>query len=190
MRFEEPPIDTSSMIAFLEGADGPDTAIVDAVLHDHTAVLAPVVLAELLSLPGLDRRVAEAVLDLPMLPLRPGYWERVGRLRAKVLAAGLRARLVDALIAQCCADASIPLVTRDADFRHFRKPARLEEPIAQIGPPQGEAQQWHERLAREGGLRLGTQAFGELAIMKLTKRVDVQASLQAVREDPSEVRGR
>jgi len=65
-----------------------------------------------------------------------------------------------------------------------------DEPIAQIGPPQGEAQQWHERLAREGGLRLGTQAFGELAIMKLTKRVDVQASLQAVREDPSEVRGR
>lgn len=118
-------IDTSSMIAFLEGADAPDTAIVDAALQDQTAVLAPVVVAELLSQPGLDRRVAEAVLDLPMLSIRAGYWERVGRLRAKVLAAGLRARLADALIAQCCADASVPLVTRDADFRHFKKAAGL-----------------------------------------------------------------
>jgi antitoxin (DNA-binding transcriptional repressor) of toxin-antitoxin stability system len=65
-----------------------------------------------------------------------------------------------------------------------------DEPIAQIGPPHGEAGAWHERLAREGGLRLGTQAFRQLAITKLDRHIDIQATLQEVREDPSEVRRR
>lgn len=65
-----------------------------------------------------------------------------------------------------------------------------DEPIAQLGPPQAEAQSWRDRLAREGRLRLGTQKWGDLTISKLDRRVDVQASLRAVREDPSEIRRR
>jgi len=65
-----------------------------------------------------------------------------------------------------------------------------EEPIAQLGPPQGEALSWRDRLAREGRLRLGTQDWAKLRLSKLDRRVDIQASLRAVREDPSEVRRR
>ncbi len=65
-----------------------------------------------------------------------------------------------------------------------------DEPIAQLGPPQGEAVSWRDRLAREGRLRLGTQDWAKLRVSKLDRRVDIQASLRAVREDPSEVRRR
>jgi len=64
------------------------------------------------------------------------------------------------------------------------------EPIAQIGPPQVEAVSWRERMARQGRLRLGTQKWAALKISKLDRVVDIQASLRAVREDPSEVRRR
>jgi len=65
-----------------------------------------------------------------------------------------------------------------------------DEPVAQLGPLQAEALSWRDRLARQGRLRLGTQRWGDLEISKLERRVDIQASLRAVREDPSEVRGR
>jgi antitoxin (DNA-binding transcriptional repressor) of toxin-antitoxin stability system len=64
------------------------------------------------------------------------------------------------------------------------------DPIAQLGPLDAEPLPWRERLAREGRLRIGTQAWGELRISTLDRPVDIQASLQAVREDPSEVRRR
>jgi antitoxin (DNA-binding transcriptional repressor) of toxin-antitoxin stability system len=63
-----------------------------------------------------------------------------------------------------------------------------DEPIAQLGPPEAEAISWRERLAGQGRLRLGTQDWRSLEIVKLDRRVDIQASLDAVREDPSEVR--
>lgn len=62
-----------------------------------------------------------------------------------------------------------------------------DEPMAQLGPPQAPAVSWRERMARQGRLRLGTQAWSKLAISKLDRAVDIQASLRAVREDPSEV---
>ncbi len=65
-----------------------------------------------------------------------------------------------------------------------------DEPIAQLGPPQAEAPSWRERLAREGRLRLGTQDWRKLEISRLDRGVDIQGSLRAVREDPSEVRRR
>ncbi|MGQ0639529.1 MAG: type II toxin-antitoxin system Phd/YefM family antitoxin [Gemmatimonadaceae bacterium] len=65
-----------------------------------------------------------------------------------------------------------------------------DEPIAEIGPPRPAAQSWPERLAREGRLRLGSQRWGELAISQADRRVDIQASVRAVREDPHEVRRR
>ena len=65
-----------------------------------------------------------------------------------------------------------------------------DEPLAQLGPPQAEARSWRDRLAREGRLRVGTQDWGALKISKLGRRIDIQASLRAVREDPGEVRRR
>lgn len=65
-----------------------------------------------------------------------------------------------------------------------------DEPIAQFGPPDPELLPWRERLAQDGRLRLGTQKWGTLAVSRLDRTVDIQASLRAVREDPSEVRRR
>ena len=65
-----------------------------------------------------------------------------------------------------------------------------DEPVAQLGPPQAEALSWRDRLTSEGRLRPGTQDWGDLEISKLERPVDIQASLRAVREEPSEVRRR
>jgi antitoxin (DNA-binding transcriptional repressor) of toxin-antitoxin stability system len=65
-----------------------------------------------------------------------------------------------------------------------------DEPIAELGPVTTAAASWRDRLARAGRLRLGTQQWAALKISSLDRRVDIQASLRAVREDPSEVRRR
>jgi predicted nucleic acid-binding protein len=117
--------DTSSWIAFLEGSSGDDVQLLDRALGDRQVVMVPVVLTELLSDAGLPSHVAKTILDLPLLEIASGYWKRAGALRAKVLATGRKARLGDALIAQSCIDQSIPLITRDRDFRAFAVAAKL-----------------------------------------------------------------
>jgi predicted nucleic acid-binding protein len=47
-------------------------------------------------------------------------------LRASAIRAGRRAKVGDTLIAQCCLDNEIPLVTRDRDFRLFAKVGGLQ----------------------------------------------------------------
>ena len=117
--------DTSSMVAFLEGDGGDDADLVQSALEQQQLALPPVVLTELLSDPGLPRHVRGLLAALPILDLEPGYWERAGLLRASVLKQRRKARVADALIAQSCLDQSVPLVTRDKDFRHFAKAAGL-----------------------------------------------------------------
>lgn len=112
-------IDTSSWVAYLGGVPGPDVGLIDRALADRQACLPPVVLSELLSARALPERLQTLFLDLPLLPLLDGYWERTGRLRARVLARRRKARLADTLIAQSCLDHQVPLVSRDADFRTF-----------------------------------------------------------------------
>ena len=65
-----------------------------------------------------------------------------------------------------------------------------DEPVAEIGPPQSAPTSWRDRLVRAGRLRTGTQEWSRLKVSVLNRRVDIQASLRAVREDPSEVRRR
>jgi antitoxin (DNA-binding transcriptional repressor) of toxin-antitoxin stability system len=65
-----------------------------------------------------------------------------------------------------------------------------DEPIAQLGPPATATESWPERLAADGRLQLGSQDWDRLRISKPRGRADIQASLRAVREDPSEVRRR
>lgn len=113
-------LDTSSLIAFLEGAGGGgDVDLVEHSLTDRQACLPPVVLTEILSDPKLPKQVAELLLQIPRLEVLDGYWERAGSLRARVLRLRRRARLADTLIAQSCIDHDVCLVTRDSDFRHF-----------------------------------------------------------------------
>lgn len=114
-------LDTSSVIAYLSGEEGRDVEQVGDALEQKRALLPPAVLAELLSDPKLPKPVAALLQDIPRLEIHEGYWERVGRLRAALLAKKRRAPLADALIAQSCLDHNVPLITRDQDFRPFAR---------------------------------------------------------------------
>ena len=118
--------DTSTWIAFLEGERGEDTQLLDRALEDRQVLMVPVVLTELLSDPKLPSSVADTLSDVPMVDIEPGYWQRAGALRARVLSKRRKARLGDALIAQSCVDRGIPVLTRDWDFRSFVDAAGLD----------------------------------------------------------------
>jgi predicted nucleic acid-binding protein len=118
--------DTSTWIAFLQGARGRDVELLDQALEDRHLLMPPVVLTELLNDPKLPSSVAEILSEVPLLEIEPGYWARAGALRAKVLAKRRKARLGDALIAQSCIEAGTALLTRDQDFRAFAEAAELD----------------------------------------------------------------
>ena len=119
-------VDTSTWIAFLQGEGGEDAQLLDRALEDRQVLMAPVVLTEVLSDPKLPSEVAHTLLQLPLIEIRSGYWQRAGALRAQVLAKRRKARLGDALIAQSCIDRGISLLTRDRDFRAFAEAAGLD----------------------------------------------------------------
>lgn len=118
-------IDTSSFIAYLSGEKGSDVDAVELALEQKQVVLPPAVLTELLSDPKLPKSVSNLFRGIPLLPIEEGYWERVGYLRAQIIARGHKARLADAFIAQSCLDHHVSLITRDRDFRHFVSVAGL-----------------------------------------------------------------
>jgi predicted nucleic acid-binding protein len=117
--------DTSAWIAFLEGAKGPDVELLDRALRERQVVMPPIVLTELLSDPQLPASVAKTLSDVPMIEIEAGFWQRAGALRAKILSKRRKARLGDALIAQCCTDRGVPLLTRDRDFQAFAEATGL-----------------------------------------------------------------
>ncbi|MFQ5740800.1 MAG: type II toxin-antitoxin system VapC family toxin [Acidobacteriota bacterium] len=119
-------LDSSSIIAFLEGESGGDVEVVEWAFEHSQALLPPVVLCELLSDPKPSEDLRLLFKSLPLLGISSGYWERTGRLRARVLSRGRCARLADSLIAQSCIDHSVALVTRDQDFRNFAAEGRLD----------------------------------------------------------------
>lgn len=126
--------DTSTWIAFLQGENARDTQMLDRALEDRQVLMAPVVLAELLSDPKMPPEVARTLSQLPLIEIESGYWQRAGALRAQALAKRRKARLGDALIAQSCIDRGIPLLTRDRDFRAFAEAENLD---LAIGFPAG-----------------------------------------------------
>ncbi len=119
-------VDTSSLIAYLEGESGADVEAVDAALEHGQAALPPVVLTELLSDPKLPRPLGKLLTTLPLVELTDGYWVRAGRLRSAVIAKKRRARIADSLIAQTCIDHDLMLVTRDTDFRYYARISKLK----------------------------------------------------------------
>ena len=114
-------IDTSSLQRLFAGEAAHDVAAARAALLTGDAALPPVVVTEVLCQPKIDRRAIDDLLAIRMLELLPGYWERAGRLRARLLAEGYKANLGDTLIAQSCIDHDVPLITHDRDFRRFVK---------------------------------------------------------------------
>ncbi len=118
--------DTSTWISFLQGDAGNDIEMLAKALGDRQVVMAPPVLTELLSDPELSASVARNLSAVPLIESGPGYWQRAGKLRARVMAQKRKARLGDALIAQSCIDARVSLISRDRDFRAFAQAAALD----------------------------------------------------------------
>lgn len=114
-------VDTSVMIDFFQGVQSVSTARLKEHLVHSTMVFPPLVITEIFS--NLRQRPPfEGLFDgIKMLEITDGYWVRAGQLRSAVLAAGFKSRLGDALIAQSCIDYDTPLLTTDADFRHYEK---------------------------------------------------------------------
>ena len=119
-------VDTSTVVAFLEGDAGKDVDLLDDALTHNQVCLPPVVMGELLSAPEATPGLEGILADLPLLTIEDGYWHRAGRTRGSLLARGYKARLADTLICQSCLDHGLRLLTRDGDFRHFAKHCGLQ----------------------------------------------------------------
>jgi predicted nucleic acid-binding protein len=114
-------VDTSTLSALLGGEHGKDVDTLADSLARGDVRLPPVVLTEILSDPAAAKVLAPRLLELELLDVAEGYWQRAGEARAKLRARGLKAKVADALIAQSCIDHDVALITRDQDFRHFAK---------------------------------------------------------------------
>lgn len=111
--------DSSSLIAYFAGGSGPDVELIDLGLETKSLLLPPVVQSELLSDPSLPDKLQCELIMLELLVISPGYWQRAGLNRAKLIEKNIKARLADTLIAQSCIDHDVALISRDSDFRHF-----------------------------------------------------------------------
>ncbi len=112
-------IDSSVLIGFLQGQAEWDMSRLEQALRMDNAVLPPVVLSETLSYPCLEEIHRSRILNLTVLDILEGFWERAGRMRAGLIARTFKPKLPDTLIAQSCIDHQIPLLTRDEGFRIF-----------------------------------------------------------------------
>lgn len=122
--------DTSTWIAYLQGADGDDVRLLDRALGEQQVLMPPVVLTELLSDPKAPAALVALLAQVPLIEPDAGYWRRAAELRARVLGRRRKARLGDALIAQSCIDRDIGLLTRDRDFRAFEESADIRISMA------------------------------------------------------------
>jgi predicted nucleic acid-binding protein len=113
--------DSSVVVDLLQDQPTAQRQRLEELLRDAKAVLAPVTVTELLSDPRGGRAIQDILPKFILLQIAEGYWERAGLLRAKLRKTGRKAALGDALIAQACIDANVPLLTRDADFAAFEK---------------------------------------------------------------------
>ena len=119
-------VDTSTLIAYLKGEKGNDIDELDTCLASHIIALPPLVITEIISDPKLPVKIIDNLLKIPLLELKQGFWERAGLTRAKIISKSLKCRVADSIIAQCCIDHDIALITRDKDFRHFEKHTGLK----------------------------------------------------------------
>jgi len=111
--------DTSSLVAYLDGQTGADVEMLQDAFERGLVCLPPPVVTELRSGLRQNAKVARLIAKAPQLPIADGFWERAGKNRRLLLSKGRKAKLADALIAQCCIDAGVPLIARDGDYRHF-----------------------------------------------------------------------
>lgn len=113
--------DTSAWIDYFRGQDSPASQRLETALSNGSLVLPFHVLFEILSGPGLIKNAESALLQIPRLEIKAGYWERAAHMRKTLLKSGAKSRSVDCLIAQNCIDHAVALIAADNDFRHYIK---------------------------------------------------------------------
>lgn len=113
--------DTSVLIDYFQGKNNPHAGKLEEALIHHLLILPPTVLVEILSDPFLPKKFVDKIEEIPLLEPTENYWQRAGMSRSKIISKKLKARLADTLIAQSCIDYQVPLITGDADFKHFVK---------------------------------------------------------------------
>ena len=118
--------DSSCWVPYLAEESGSDVELIDAHMSHSSLVMCPMVLTELFSDPLRSEKAKKALLVIPMLDLRPEFWERAGITRNDLVKRKFKPKLADTLIAQVCIDHNIPLHARDTDFRPFAKYAGLQ----------------------------------------------------------------
>jgi predicted nucleic acid-binding protein len=112
-------VDTSVWVDFFRGEPLPD---LEHALHEGLVVLAPVVVAELLSAPLAPRRRAhltELLRDLPMHETQFEHWRAVGELRARLARRSVSVSTPDAHVAQCAIDRRGAVWSRDLVFERM-----------------------------------------------------------------------
>ncbi len=114
-------VDTSVWIDFSKGKENRQTELLQLSLLRSLVVIPYPVLYEILSWPKLDLHTAELFSRIPKADLTAGFWERAAVLRKRILQRKFKAKSIDILIAQCCLDHQIPLLTTDNDFKVIEK---------------------------------------------------------------------
>lgn len=109
-------VDTSAWIDFFAGRSTP---LLEDALALGAVVLAPIVVAELVS--GARNESDRAALvdfleDLPVHDTPRVHWVRVGELRRQMMAKECPISTPDAHVAQCALDRDAPLLSRDRAF--------------------------------------------------------------------------
>ncbi len=114
-------VDSSTLIAFGNNEQGQDIDFFTQAILQEKIVIPPAVIGEVLSNPNHNNRIEQVLGGIQELSIHERYWQRVGALRCTIIKNKLKARFADTMIAQSCIDHSVPLITRDTDFRHFVK---------------------------------------------------------------------
>jgi len=86
-------LETSSLVAFLSGAEGSDVDWIDSLLEAGTIILPPTAVVEVLSDPKLPPQLVRFIERIPTLDILSGYWMRAASLRAKIISKASKARL-------------------------------------------------------------------------------------------------
>jgi predicted nucleic acid-binding protein len=113
--------DSSSLIAYLEGDEGDDISIIERAISNGELAFPPPVVTELRAGAAPNDQLNLLLAETVRLPVEVGLWDRVGMHRRLLIEKGLKARFADAVVAQCCIDADVPLIARDRDYRHFER---------------------------------------------------------------------
>jgi len=118
-------VDTSVWIDFLAGTPTPE--LEDALSHG-AVVLAPIVVAELISGARQQREraaIADLIGELRLHTTDLDHWVRVGELRRHLQSHGVTTSTPDAHVAQCAIDLDGILLTRDAIFSRVARHSKL-----------------------------------------------------------------